>query len=97
MSNEFKVHLLAITTVLVFFIVVVPVTVKFFDLTFFNNIPVKVVVDGKKVYEGKNGCITTTSAGTATKVVINGGFLCFFPKQRFTSKNVEVITVGEQL
>ncbi len=56
-----------------------------------DNVPIIVKVDGKEVYKGTSAAVETKSDGATTTITINGGFLYFFPKAYFTSKNIEII------
>ena len=47
-------------------------------------------MDKKLVYEGTSAGFSTGSNGYATKVVINGGWMYFFPKEVYVSKDVVV-------
>ena len=60
------------------------------SVTFFNNVPSKVYVDGNLVYEGISAGFDVTSGGYTTTVTIKGGFLYFFPQKVYTSKDVTV-------
>ena len=59
-------------------------------ISYFDNIPSTVLVDGKIVYSGSSAGFDITSSGYATTVKINHGFLYFFPKEIYTSKDVVV-------
>ncbi len=51
-----------------------------------------VMVDGKKVFEGKTFCIEVKSAGAATEIDIGRGPLCIMPGDHYVSKDVNVET-----
>lgn len=77
--------------VLLFIFVVSIVGIKWVNVTFIENIPSVVKVDGKVVYEGKSAGFDIESSGANTTITIRGGFLYFFPKAYYTSNKVEVI------
>lgn len=60
------------------------------NITFFDNIPSKVYVDDKLVYQGSSAGFNIHSSGYATTVTVDGGFLYIFPQAVYTSKNVRV-------
>lgn len=60
-------------------------------VTFVDNIPSQVFVDGKLIYEGSSAGFNIESGGYTTTVTIYGGFLYLFPQQTYTSKDVVVI------
>ena len=60
------------------------------NLAFFDNVPVRVSVDDKIVYQGISGCVSVESSGANSTVSVNQGFLCFFPKAYYVSKNVSI-------
>lgn len=64
---------------------------RYFNIEFVDNVPSVVKVDGKKVYEGSSAGFDLESSGANTTVMIRSGFLYYFPKAYYTSKNVEVI------
>lgn len=66
------------------------ITFKWGEIQFFDNIPSKVWVDDKLVYEGSSAGFDIHSSGFATTVTLQGGFLYAFPKAVYTSKNVRV-------
>lgn len=66
------------------------VGIQWLSITFFDNIPSKVYVDGGLVYEGTSAGFSTESNGYATKVVIQGGFMYFFPQEVYVSKDVVI-------
>lgn len=63
---------------------------QWFNITFVDNVPVKVFVDGNMIYEGTSAGVATDSNGYATKVTITGGYLYLFPQKYYVSKDVEV-------
>lgn len=58
-----------------------------------ENVPLKVSVDDKLIYEGRSACVDVSSSGNTTNVTISGGWYCLFPKEKYTSKNVKVETM----
>ena len=63
---------------------------NWYSITFVHKVPIHVIVDGKEVYHGIDGCVSIVSSGANTSVEVNGGFLCLFPKAYYTSRNVRV-------
>jgi hypothetical protein len=55
-----------------------------------NNVPVKVWVEDKLVFEGPSYCVEVSSGGYTTSVKISGGFLSWIPQKYYTSKSVKV-------
>lgn len=60
------------------------------EVAFVENVPTTCYVDGQMVYQGSSAGITVESSGYATKVMIKGGFLYFFPKAYYVSKDVRL-------
>ena len=69
------------------------VCAQWVDITFVDNIPSVVKVDGRVVYEGSSAGFDAESAGANTTVTVRGGFLFMFPKAYYVSNDVEVIGV----
>lgn len=65
--------------------------VQWIDVTFVDNIPSVVKVDGKTVYKGTSAGFDIKSSGANTTITIRGGFLYMFPKAYYTSSKVEII------
>ena len=65
--------------------------VMWIGIIFFDDIPSKVYVDGKLVYEGISAGFQVSSSGFTTTVTTYRGFLYLFPYQTYTSKDVVVI------
>ena len=63
---------------------------KWASNTFFDNIPSRVMVDGKLIYEGKSYGFDSDSQGYATRVIVYGGPFYFFPQKVYVSKDVVV-------
>lgn len=61
----------------------------------FDNVPVRITVDGKEVYHGRSACVSTESIGSSSRVDVKTGPWCMFPKEYFSGKNV-VITTEEK-
>ena len=68
--------------------------IRAINVNFFDNIPSKVYVDDKLVYEGISAGFRVSSGGYTTTVRTYGGFLYMFPKKVYVSKNV--VVVGEK-
>ena len=61
------------------------------NMTYFDNVPSEIYVDGQLVYKGSSIGFDVESAGDNTTVTINGGFMYFFPQAYYTAKDVRVI------
>ena len=66
------------------------ISLRWIDLTFFNNINVTAYVEGKSVFYGKNGCLSVHSSGDTTSLQTYKGFLCFFPEKFYVSEDIIV-------
>lgn len=79
----------------IFFVVLIgfglAVSVSVIGIKYFDNVPIVVVVDGKEVYSGISAGANVDSSGANTTVTIKGGFLYWFPKAYYVSKNVEIV------
>mgnify|MGYP001588815300 CR=1 FL=1 len=63
---------------------------KWVSNTCFDNIPSRVMVDGKLIYEGKSYGFDSDSQGYATRVIVYGGPFYFFPQKVYVSKDVVI-------
>jgi hypothetical protein len=54
---------------------------------------VQVSINEKIIFKGSNACVSTKTGGANTNVDIYGGFLCLFPQETYSSKNIEITTV----
>jgi hypothetical protein len=54
---------------------------------------VEVSLDKKVIFKGSKACISTKTDGPNTNIEIFGGFLCLFPQEIYSSKNIEITTV----
>ena len=79
-----------ILNLIVFSVLGLAISIDAIRLSFIENVPVICKVNGNEVYRGISGCITVESSGANSNVKINGGFLCWFPKAYYVSKNVEL-------
>lgn len=57
-----------------------------------ENVPLRVILDGKEVYKGRSACVNTESVGSSSRVNVSGGFLCIWPKEYFAGKNLVIKT-----
>ena len=57
------------------------------------NPTVGIIRQGQVIYTGNNACIDVVSGGDTTKIDINGGFLCMFPKETILGKDIEIVTL----
>lgn len=94
MDGEIEIILWAFVIVVLFLVVLV-VGGQFIQVHFIDNVPVIVKVDQKEVYSGPSVGVSVESSGANTNVSVHGGFLYFFPKAYYTSKDVQVIGMKE--
>ena len=83
MNEDLKIDIIGIS-IFIFFIL----GFQFIKISVFDNIPSEVYVEGELVYEGSSAGFDVESSGYATKIVIFGGFLYFFPQEVYVSKDV---------
>lgn len=79
--------------VVVFGIALVIASLMFFNIEFFDNVPVTVKVNKVLVYEGPSAGVDVRSSGANTTVSVSGGFLYLFPKAYYVSSDVELIGI----
>lgn len=82
---------IGIPIAIILFVGIILIGFQFVHVNFIDNIPSVVKVDGKVVYEGTSAGFDLESSGANTTVTIRGGFLYFFPRAYYTSKDVQVI------
>ena len=56
------------------------------------GVPITVFVDKQEVFSGNSNCVLINPGGaiTNTKVEINGGFMCLFPRAQYVSSDVQI-------
>ena len=87
---EMFVKVAAITAVWIVVLAALFCGVIYVNVTFFDNVPVVCVVEGKEVYRGTSAGISVHSTGDTTTVEVSGGFLYLFPKAYYTSHDVKM-------
>lgn len=90
MNDDLKILIKGIVLILLaVFIIIWAATAFVYSV---HNVPIKVYVKNKLVYDGRDACCEVISAGYATTVNITGGWYCMFPKESYTDKDVRVET-----
>jgi len=89
MDDDLRVILIFIIGVIVLLFLVVW---GFLALNYtLNNYPISIIQGNKIIFEGSRSCIEVESGGDTTKVIINQGYLCLFPKEIYVGKEIEII------
>ena len=83
-------ELIILILIFIFIVVFLIFSIQIITISFFDNIPSVVKVDKDIVYKGSSAGFSSESNGYATKVVIYGGFLYFFPQKVYVSKDVVI-------
>lgn len=58
----------------------------------YENVSLRVSLDGKEVFHGRSACVETQSVGSSSRVDTKKGPWCLFPKEYFAGKDLVITT-----